>query len=65
MLFRSAGIPPDKLLRANVETMAPDALANVPLDDVAVVLWLAPLPEAGSAAAVGRFVDRAGIGRNG
>ena len=55
-----AGIPPDKLLRANVETMAPDALANVPLDDVAVVLWLAPLPEAGSAAAVGRFVDRGG-----
>jgi hypothetical protein len=40
--------------------MAPDALATVPLDDVAVVLWLAPLPEAGSAAAVGRFVDRGG-----
>jgi hypothetical protein len=55
-----AGIPPDKLLRAATEAVAAEAVADMPLDDVALILWQAALPEAGAADAVSRFVTRGG-----
>jgi hypothetical protein len=55
-----AGIPPDKLLRATTEAVTAEAVAAMPLDDVAVILWQAALPEAGSADAVSRFIARGG-----
>lgn len=55
-----AGIPPDKLLRAATEAVAAEAVADMSLDDVALILWQAALPEAGAADAVSRFVARGG-----
>jgi hypothetical protein len=55
-----AGIPPDKLLRAATEAVAAEAVADMPLDDVALILWQAALPEAAAADAVNRFVARGG-----
>ena len=55
-----AGIPPDKLLRAATEAVAAEAVADMPLDDVAVILWQAALPEAAAADAVNRFIARGG-----
>jgi hypothetical protein len=55
-----AGIPPDKLLRAAAEAVAAEAVADMPLDDVAVILWQAALPEAAAADAVNRFIARGG-----
>jgi hypothetical protein len=55
-----AGIPPDKLLRAATEAVAAEAVADMSLDDVAVILWQAALPEAGAADAVNRFIARGG-----
>ncbi|MFM9197944.1 MAG: BatA domain-containing protein [Planctomycetia bacterium] len=55
-----AGIPPDKLLRAAAEAVSVEAVAGMSLDDVAVVLWQAPLPGAGVASVIDRFVARGG-----
>ena len=55
-----AGIPPDKVLQAKVETVTAAAVAAMPLDDVALILWQAALPEADAADAVSRFVARGG-----
>ena len=55
-----AGIPPDKLLRSAVETVTAESLAAMPLDDVSLLLWQAPLPEADAADAVSRYVARGG-----
>jgi hypothetical protein len=55
-----AGIPPDKLLRAATEAVAAETVADMPLDDVALILWQAALPEAGAADAVNRFIARGG-----
>ena len=55
-----AGIPPDKVLQAKVETMPAAAVAAMPLDDVALILWQAALPDADAAEAVSRFVARGG-----
>ena len=55
-----AGIPPDKLLVAAVDRVAPEEAAGMALDDVALLLWQAPLPEGDLAALVERFVDRGG-----
>jgi hypothetical protein len=55
-----AGIPPDKLLQAATEAVAAEAVVDMPLDDVALILWQAALPEAGAADAVSRFVARGG-----
>jgi hypothetical protein len=55
-----AGIPPDKALQATVETVPAEAVAAMSLDDVALILWQAALPEADAAEAVGRFVARGG-----
>jgi hypothetical protein len=55
-----AGIPPDKLLRAATEAVAAEAVADMSLDDVALILWQAALPEAAAADAVNRFIARGG-----
>jgi hypothetical protein len=55
-----AGIPPDALLQATAETVTAEALVALPLDDVALILWQAALPEADAADTVRRFVARGG-----
>jgi hypothetical protein len=55
-----AGIPPDKALQATVETVPAEAVAARSLDDVALIVWQAALPDADAAEAVGRFVARGG-----
>jgi hypothetical protein len=55
-----AGIPPDKALQATVETVTAEAVAAMSLDDVALIVWQAALPDAAAAEAVGRFVARGG-----
>jgi hypothetical protein len=55
-----AGIPPDKSLQAKVETVTAAAVATMSLDDVALILWQAALPDADAADAVSRFVARGG-----
>lgn len=55
-----AGIPPDKLLSAAVDLVAPEEAAGMALDEVALLLWQAPIPEGDLATLVERFVDRGG-----
>jgi hypothetical protein len=55
-----AGIPPDKALQATVETVPAEAVAAMSLDDVALIVWQAALPDGDAAGAVGRFVARGG-----
>lgn len=55
-----AGIPPDKLLVAAVDGVAPEGASGIPLDDVALLLWQAPLPEADLARRIEAYVDRGG-----
>lgn len=55
-----AGIPPDRALQATAETVPAEAVAAMSLDDVALILWQAALPEADAAEAVSRFVARGG-----
>ena len=55
-----ASIPPDKVLQAKVETVTAAAVSTMPLDDVALILWQAALPDADAAEAVSRFVARGG-----
>ena len=55
-----AGIPPDKALEAKVEAVPAAAVATMPLDDVALIVWQAALPDADAAEAVSRFVARGG-----
>jgi len=55
-----AGIPPDKVLQAKVETVTAAAVATMPLGDVALILWQAAVPDADTADAVSRFVARGG-----
>jgi len=55
-----AGIPPDKLLTAAVDAVTADGAAGMALDDVALLLWQAPIPEGEVAGLVERFVDRGG-----
>ena len=55
-----AGIPPDKALQATVETVPAEAVPAMSLDDVALIVWQAALPDADAAEAAGRFVARGG-----
>jgi hypothetical protein len=54
------GIPPDKLLTAAVDVVAPAEAAGMALDEAALLLWQAPIPEGETLAIVERFVDRGG-----
>ena len=55
-----ARIPPDKLLTAAVDIVAAEDAVGMGLDEVALLLWQAPIPEGEMAALVERFVDRGG-----
>ena len=55
-----ARIPPDKLLTAAVDIVAVEDALGMGLDEVALLLWQAPIPEGEMAALVERFVDRGG-----
>ena len=55
----AAGIAPDKLLEASVESADPDTAAGS-LDGVALVLWQAALPEGAAAARLEAFLDDGG-----
>ena len=55
-----ARIPPDKLLTAAVDIVAVEDALGMGLDEVALLLWQAPIPEGDLAKLVERFVDRGG-----
>ena len=55
-----ARIPPDKLLTAAVDIVAVEDALGMGLDEVALLLWQAQIPEGDLAKLVERFVDRGG-----
>jgi hypothetical protein len=56
----AAAIAPDPAIACSAEALAPDQLAGVDWDQVALLLWQAPLPEGPSAEPVRAFVGRGG-----
>jgi hypothetical protein len=56
----AAGSSPDPAAKGEVEVRGPDQLAVVPWEQIALVLWQAPLPEGDTAEAVRQFVARGG-----
>ena len=55
-----AGIAPDRLLKAAAEIVTADAVAALPLDDVALIIWQAALPEGDTPVVLNGFLDRGG-----
>ena len=55
-----AGIAPDKTRPSSAELVAPAGLATAGLDEAAVVLWQAPLPQGEAAEQLRSYVDRGG-----
>jgi hypothetical protein len=56
----AAANPPDPAIKSNVEVLAPDQLSSVVWEDVALLLWSAPLPSGDTANAIRQFVSRGG-----
>jgi len=56
----AAGSSPDPATKSEVEVRGPNQLAVVPWEQVALVLWQAPLPEGDIAEPVRQFVARGG-----
>ena len=56
----AAEIGPDPAVKSSAEVMGLDGVANVDWDDVALLLWQAPLPVGDSAKRVQAFVARGG-----
>jgi hypothetical protein len=56
----AAGIAPEPSIKCEVEVVTPQQVAGVRWEDVALVLWQAPLPSVESAEMVSQFVDRGG-----
>src|SRR3954467_5228070 len=56
----AAANPPDPAIKSNVEVLAPDQLSSVVWEDVALLLWSAPLPNGEVANSVRQFVSRGG-----
>ena len=56
----AAAISPDPAVKCSAEVVAPDKLAAVEWEQVALLLWQAPLPEADAAKLVQGFIDRGG-----
>ena len=56
-----AGIAPDPALTLTPEVVATDQLTTVEWEDVALVLWQAPLPNGSVAELLRSFVDRGGV----
>ncbi|HEX4148469.1 MAG TPA: hypothetical protein VHY20_05755, partial [Pirellulales bacterium] len=59
-LLLAAEVSPDPALHESAEAVALDALPTVAWDQVALVLWQAPLPSGAPADLLGDFVDRGG-----
>lgn len=60
VLELAAGLAPDRLLRAAVTGLEPDQASAAALDDVALVVWQAPLPEGAAADRLTAFVADGG-----
>jgi hypothetical protein len=56
----AAANPPDPAIKSNVEVLAPDQLSGVVWEDVALLLWSAPLPGGETANAIRQFESRGG-----
>ena len=56
----AAAISPDPAVACSAEVFAPGQLAGVDWDQVAVLLWQAPLPDKEAAGAIQAFVSRGG-----
>ena len=56
----AAAISPDPTVKCSAEIFAADKLAAVEWEQVALLLWQAPLPEADAARLVRNFIDRGG-----
>src|SRR5262249_19020742 len=56
----AAGISPELGVACSTEVLAPDQLAGVDWDQVAPLLWQAPLPDKDAAAPILAFVGRGG-----
>jgi len=56
----AAAISPDPAVKCSAEVVAAETLAAVEWEQVALLLWQAPLPEADAAKLVRNFIDRGG-----
>jgi len=56
----AAAIAPDSLVKCSAEVVAPEALAAVEWEKVALLLWQAPLPDADTAKRIAGFIERGG-----
>jgi hypothetical protein len=56
----AASIAPDPSIACTAEVLAPGQLVGVDWDQVAVLLWQAPLPDNDAAGAIRAFVERGG-----
>jgi hypothetical protein len=56
----AAGISPEPGVACSAEVLAPDQLAGIDWDQVALLLWQAPLPDKDTAAPIQAFVGRGG-----
>src|SRR5208283_3885040 len=56
----AAAISPDPAVKCSAEVVAADKLAAVEWEQVALLLWQAPLPEADLAKLVRNFIERGG-----
>jgi hypothetical protein len=56
----AASISPDPSVACTAEVLAPDQLAGVDWDRVALLLWQAPLPDQDASATIRAFIERGG-----
>jgi hypothetical protein len=56
----AAANSPDPSIKSNVEVLAPDQLSNVVWEDVALLLWTAPVPSGEANNQLRQFVGRGG-----
>jgi hypothetical protein len=56
----AASSSPDPSISSEVEVLSPDRLNEVPWEQVALVLWSAPIPNAEASDVIRRYVDRGG-----
>jgi len=56
----AAAIAPDSLVKCSAEVVATEALAAVEWEQVALLLWQAPLPDAETAKRIAGFIERGG-----
>ena len=56
----AASIPPDPAVKCSAEVIGPEGIASVDWADIALLAWMAPLPEGEAADRVKAFIDRGG-----